>query len=998
MSNPNFNLQTYNFGLNNVIDDASPDLVDINNDTSLVVIDSQVSEWESLINDIKPNTAILVVDSSSDGITPIAEAVVGHSDLKSIHIISHGNVGSLQLGSGVINDSNLSYYQAQLKTIGNSLGDNGAISLYGCNVAQGDEGQQFIEQFAKLTDANIAASTNLTGAASQGGDWVLQTQIGTINSISPLSIASMQNYTGILNTFSESWDRVSTDISSTDKINLARGTSFTNDLYTLSGVTDGTAVQLYMANGLYSFGTSDLIDPYLQITNSSGTLITRDDDSGNGNGVGYNGLNVDGDTYDAYLNFTWNSDYTIRATTYSSGATGNYTLLTSIGSLVARPDTAPTFTSSASLANIADTAANDSISLSGILTAVDAEGDQLNFSGSSSNTYGSITVNTDGTWSWVGNNATINSLTQGSSVTSNYTLTVTDGLNTSTQNASIVIAGANDVPILTSLTPSIGVEDIQTTVTYNDLITQGNEADVDGTVEGFVVKAITPGTSLLINGVAWATNTNDIIDSVNSASWTGASNANGLLNAFTVVAKDDAGAESSTPVQVQVNLAAVNDAPTLTTITSSIGTEDVQKTITYANLIAQGNATDVDDLVDAFVVKAVSTGTLLINGVAWAANTNDIIDSVHSASWTGASNANGLLNAFTVVAKDDAGAESSTPVQITVNVGAVNDAPTDIAISANNIDENVAANSVIGTFSSTDPDAANTFTYSLVAGASDTDNSAFSIIGDQLKINSLPNFETQSSYDITVRTTDQDDLFFDKSLSIEINDLIEYATPFDDILTGTNDADNINSLASNDYIDGFDGNDILNGGKGDDTLFGGAGNDNLKGSNGADNLDGGDGNDILNGGKGNDILLGDLGRDNLKGSHGDDTLNGGEGNDILSGGKGVDTFILADLLSRDKITDFVVGSETIELDSTAFDSLSSGSLSANNFISGAGVKESVDNNDYLIYNSASGQLFYDADANGTTDEAVQIALIGNRAALTASDFNVFLDADQALLF
>ena len=135
-------------------------------------------------------------------------------------------------------------------------------------------------------------------------------------------------------------------------------------------------------------------------------------------------------------------------------------------------------------------------------------------------------------------------------------------------------------------------------------------------------------------------------------------------------------------VQVQVSLTAVNDAPTLTSMAATVATvnEDTQATITLANLQAQGNEADVDGTVTAFVVKAVSTGTLLIGtsagaATAWAAGTNDTVDATRSAFWTGATNANGR-NAFTVTAKDNGGLGSTTSaVQVQVSLAAVNDAP-----------------------------------------------------------------------------------------------------------------------------------------------------------------------------------------------------------------------------------------------------------------------------------------------------------------------------------
>jgi hypothetical protein len=111
--------------------------------------------------------------------------------------------------------------------------------------------------------------------------------------------------------------------------------------------------------------------------------------------------------------------------------------------------------------------------------------------------------------------------------------------------------------------------------------------------------------------------------------------------------------------------------------------------------------------------------------------------------------------------------------QFTVTINNLNEAPTDISLSASAIDENVAANSTVGALSSTDADAANTFTYALVAGTGSTDNASFNISGSNLRITSSPDFETKSSYAIRVRSTDQGGLFFEKQFTITINNLVE---------------------------------------------------------------------------------------------------------------------------------------------------------------------------------------------------------------------------------
>ena len=139
---------------------------------------------------------------------------------------------------------------------------------------------------------------------------------------------------------------------------------------------------------------------------------------------------------------------------------------------------------------------------------------------------------------------------------------------------------------------------------------------------------------------------------------------------------------ASASVVERVTVTAVDFVPTLTTFNGAFGTtpEDTgEVNVTFANLLDQGNEADVDGSVDAFVVKSAS-GTLRIgadaaSATAWDALTNNTIDATHQAFWTPATDANGTLNAFAVVARDNNGGESLTPVHVTVDVTPVNDSP-----------------------------------------------------------------------------------------------------------------------------------------------------------------------------------------------------------------------------------------------------------------------------------------------------------------------------------
>ncbi|MGV0978557.1 MBG domain-containing protein [Empedobacter falsenii] len=102
-----------------------------------------------------------------------------------------------------------------------------------------------------------------------------------------------------------------------------------------------------------------------------------------------------------------------------------------------------------------------------------------------------------------------------------------------------------------------------------------------------------------------------------------------------------------------------------------------------------------------------------------------------------------------------------------------NSAPTNITLSSNTVNENVAANTTVGTLSTTDPDEGDTFTYSLVSGTGSTDNASFSLTGNTLKINASPDYETKSSYSVRIRSTDSGGKFFEKAFAISVGNVNE---------------------------------------------------------------------------------------------------------------------------------------------------------------------------------------------------------------------------------
>lgn len=108
--------------------------------------------------------------------------------------------------------------------------------------------------------------------------------------------------------------------------------------------------------------------------------------------------------------------------------------------------------------------------------------------------------------------------------------------------------------------------------------------------------------------------------------------------------------------------------------------------------------------------------------------------------------------------------------QFNISVKDTTDGPTDISLNNNLVAENSATRTLLGEFTSTDEDANDSFTYSLVSGINSTDNAAFQISNDSLFTVSTFNYEARQNYNIRVRSTDASGLFTSKSFAIKITD------------------------------------------------------------------------------------------------------------------------------------------------------------------------------------------------------------------------------------
>ncbi|MGK0487985.1 MAG: gliding motility-associated-like protein [Candidatus Endobugula sp.] len=109
--------------------------------------------------------------------------------------------------------------------------------------------------------------------------------------------------------------------------------------------------------------------------------------------------------------------------------------------------------------------------------------------------------------------------------------------------------------------------------------------------------------------------------------------------------------------------------------------------------------------------------------------------------------------------------------QFDISITDVNEAPTDISLSNNEIDEDDTPGLLVGQMNSTDVDNGETFTYSLVTGAGDENNLLFTFSGDELRTIEPINFESSATLSIRVKVTDSGGLSYEETFSITVNNI-----------------------------------------------------------------------------------------------------------------------------------------------------------------------------------------------------------------------------------
>ncbi|MFC1759288.1 DUF4347 domain-containing protein, partial [Planctomycetota bacterium] len=173
-------------------------------ETHLLFVDERLqndSLTRELLATADETVEIFYLSELLDGIDQITATLERHDDIDSVQIISHGSDGSLLLGNTHLSRSNIDLYASEIAKWGPHFSADADVLLLGCNVANTETGESFVDKLAALTGADFAASSDLTGNSDQGGDWNLEYHSGAVETDIAMSESARLSFDETLSTF-----------------------------------------------------------------------------------------------------------------------------------------------------------------------------------------------------------------------------------------------------------------------------------------------------------------------------------------------------------------------------------------------------------------------------------------------------------------------------------------------------------------------------------------------------------------------------------------------------------------------------------------------------------------------------------------------------------------------------------------------------------------------------------------------------------------------------
>ena len=611
--------------------------------TEIIFVDGSVAGHEVLLGSLPDNAEIVVLDDASDALNQIAQTLEGRADVDAIHIVSHGAVGALHFGSGTVDAAGLGTRAADLAAIGAALTADGDILLYGCYVGADGAGRAFLDALAGATGADIAASEDLTGTDTLGGDWVLEAATGAIGDTSIDDTFTASSFDG---TLAPTGPTVGTTTFGTSFVELVN----VSDQQSASGNISGFTVTQTNnnANSLINIATFDFIPDIAPGGDYALAFITS-------------GKQIESVSFKADDGSSINFDSMQFAWTQLEADEGNVSTITFRG-LDSGSNTVglKTVDIAAGFGTLSQTLIDFDNSVIGNFDAVS----ELRIEMASGQRAVEVYVDDIVTAAVAANAAPE---LGGAPNDTTATEDVATAIDLSAYNVS---DADNDDPITLTLA-----------------VDRGTMASVDGNgLSGSVTIAGSGTGSMTLQGSASALNA--YLNDTSKITFTTATDD--TTSATLTVTPND-GTVDGTADTVAITITPVNDAPTVAGLVSDISfVEDVASNVdlsaaTFADVDSASITVTLTASEGTFSTPADGAGIgvaeTLVNGttitlVGSAANINTYLDIAGNIQWTSAPNDNGQdASTFTVTANDGDGSGDVVLGTINADITAMNDAP-----------------------------------------------------------------------------------------------------------------------------------------------------------------------------------------------------------------------------------------------------------------------------------------------------------------------------------
>jgi len=264
----------------------------------LVFVDPRVPDRDTLLADLQASGRrfeIITLDTERDGIVQVTEALAERMQVDAVHFVTHGTDAAVQLGGSWLNAKTLAANLEAVASWGHALKEDGDLLFYGCDLAASASGRALVDWIAELTQADVAASVNATGAASRGADWTLEHRHGTIEAAIAVSAAEQASWAGVLaaGVTVTPLGTTTTEASGTAVISIVLNEAPAADVVIPVSISDSTEAKLSVSSLTFTTANWNVAQ---QVT------VTGVDDSQPDGDIGYTFVTGDPTSADANYN------------------------------------------------------------------------------------------------------------------------------------------------------------------------------------------------------------------------------------------------------------------------------------------------------------------------------------------------------------------------------------------------------------------------------------------------------------------------------------------------------------------------------------------------------------------------------------------------------------------------------------------------------------------------------------------------------------------------